>query len=678
MSTRFSCTGILLFMAALLSVLLVSQNAYAQKKEVCGFDARFQRQMATPQIARQITEANAGIGRKQNDLKSIRQLHKNREVQPGPIYQIPVVVHVLYRPADAIPGSPGTPNDYDNNSTDNPTDASIHSMIAFLNQVYAGTYAAGGISTPIRFVLAKRGPDCNATTGIIRKEITDQRYVNDGLMDGDTGPGMPESELLAESKWPRNEYYNIWIVHKIGDGGTNGYAYFPNRYNDNDGTVLDARVVNGTALTLPHEIGHALALYHTFESKTNGNEELICPVNTNPNTDGDEVADTDPHKKSWNCFSASDINDCTGLVWGNSRTNIMSYFSCRDRFTPGQGDRLQATMLTERYSLIASLGDQPPAGTSVKPISHETTVENTNSGTAMGPVLVKLNTLYYQSDGYRSESKIAYEDKTCTMGTTINRSGNYTIEINTVSNRQLVKVWIDLNNDGLYGAGELVGSSSPSGTGDQVHSIPLPASLLATASAFNTPLRMRVAADWYTNDYLYDSKLQYGQMEDFAVTIENATLPVNFGDITAVFKDGRLQVNWSTITEINNSHFEIEASADGKTFSKIGEINSLATNGSSNKELKYSFSKNAADAAAWLGLSLLTFVLGLGSTTKNRNKKLNTILVLTSILLLGFGACNKKDVSDAIDSSKSVFIRIKQVDKDGGFKYSNSIKVVRQ
>src|SRR5690606_13813905 len=132
------------------------------------------------------------------------------------------------------------------------------------------------------------------------------------------------------------------------------------------------------------------------------------------------------------------------------------------------------------------------------------------------------------------------------------------------------------NNDGLYGAGELVGSSSPSGTGDQVHSIPLPASLLATASVFNTPLRMRVAADWYTNDYLYDSKLQYGQMEDFAVTIENATLPVNFGDITAVFKDGRLQVNWSTITEINNSHFEIEASVDGKTFSKLGEVNSLA------------------------------------------------------------------------------------------------------
>ncbi|MBO9592638.1 MAG: hypothetical protein J7599_06980 [Niabella sp.] len=658
------------------------QKAAAQKKELCGFDARLKRQMASPQTAQQITAAGIEISRKQEVLKNLRQSRKNREVLPGPIYQIPVVVHVLYRPADATPGAPGTPNAYDDNSTDNPTDAAIYNMINLLNQVYAGQYASGGISTPIRFVLAKRTPDCNATTGIIRTAVTDSRYVDDGLQDGGTGPGMPEAELLALSKWPRNEYYNIWIVRRIGDGGTNGYAYFPNQSNEEDGTVLDARVVNGTALTLSHEIGHALALYHTFESKTDGNEELICPVNNNPNTDGDEVADTDPHKKSWDCFAANAINPCTNLVWGNSRTNIMSYFSCRDKFTPGQGDRLQATMLTERYSLISSLGGQAPSGTAVTAVDAKTTVSNPNNTFGMGPVLVKLNSLYYASEPYRSATKIAYEDKTCTMGTTLSKTGSYIIEVVTRSNRQRVKVWLDLNNDGVYTANELLGSSLPPSGGDYsgnyTHSIPVTAVQLSGATPLNTPLRMRVAADWPNPDYTYNAQLLYGQMEDFAVTITDAALPVTFGALDAVISNGMLKVNWTSESEVNNEKYLVQVSKDGKTFYTIGEQKTKAPSGNSGTAIPYTFETGMEGLTmAFAGLMLLAFCSFAGS----RKRKRARILIMGFMVLALWGlsnSCNRNERVLLPAQQDGFFLRIGQVDKDGVTRYSKVIKIINE
>ncbi|WP_300600723.1 M43 family zinc metalloprotease [Niabella sp.] len=666
------------FLIVLLLLLSVSPKAGAQKKEVCGFDARLKRQMASPQIAQQIIAAGTAISRKQDVLKNLRQTSKNREVLPGPVYQIPVVVHVLYRPADAVPGAPGTPNAYDDNSTDHPTDAAINSMINFLNQVYAGQYASGGISTPIRFVLAKRDPNCNATTGIVRTKVTDSRYVADGLRDGSTGPGMPEAELLALSKWPRNEYYNIWIVHKIGDGGTNGYAYFPNRYNEEDGTVLDARVVNGTALTLPHEIGHALALYHTFESKTNGDEESICPVNANPNTDGDEVADTDPHKKSWTCFAPGTINDCTNQAWGNSRTNIMSYFSCRDRFTPGQGDRLQATMLTERYSLISSLGDQPPSGIAVTSIDHKTVVSEPDNGFGMGPLLVKLNTMYYQSDAYRSTSKIAYEDKTCTIGTTLSKTGSYTIEVSTGLNQQRVKVWLDLNNDGLYGSGELVGSSNPSTGGDYTHSIAIPPAVLSSATVLNTPLRMRVAADYGGSpDYSYNSELEYGQMEDFAVTITDAVLPVQFGVVTAVLNNGLLKVNWTSESEVNNEKYLVQVSKDGNIFYTIGEQKSLAPSGNSDTAVAYSFSMGMDRlGVALAGLALLG-LLSFPAGSKKKYRVYMAALMVVAALIAGH-SCNKREKEFTTGTGGDLYVRVAQVDKEGSIGYSKVVKVIKE
>src|SRR5690606_30239719 len=56
-------------------------------------------------------------------------------------------------------------------------------------------------------------------------------------------------------------------------------------------------------------------------------------------------------------------------------------------------------------------------------------------------------------------------------------------------------------------------------------------------------------------------------------------LPVELISFTAKLADkqDKVQLNWITASEINNSHFEIERSFDGNSFSKVGEVQGNST-----------------------------------------------------------------------------------------------------
>ena len=116
-----------------------------------------------------------------------------------------------------------------------------------------------------------------------------------------------------------------------------------------------------------------------------------------------------------------------------------------------------------------------------------------------------------------------------------------------------------------------------------------------------------------------------GKCVDLAATAfdfgSNAVLPVDLihFDVNAV-ANHHTDLYWSTASEINNSHFEIERSYDGRNFEAIGEV---AGNGNSQHRIDYSYT----DA----------------SVSKLEN---------------------------------TVFYRLKQVDFDGAFEYSD-IRVVR-
>jgi len=153
----------------------------------------------------------------------------------------------------------------------------------------------------------------------------------------------------------------------------------------------------------------------------------------------------------------------------------------------------------------------------------------------------------------------------------------------------------------------------------------------------------------------------------------NERLAVNFGNITAKWVNGQLVVNWNTMTEINNSMFEVELSKDGVNFTKIGEVKSKATEGNSNQTISYDFAKSANDLGA-AGLAVLGLAIGAGLI---RRRKLMLSLAIVSVLLIGY-SCNKNN-KEVINSDKdNAYVRIAQVNKDGSKTYSKVVRVVNE
>ena len=109
------------------------------------------------------------------------------------------------------------------------------------------------------------------------------------------------------SKWPVADYYNIWVVNKIYQtdcmGQWGGYANYPgsSAYN---GTVIRSSSMSATSTVLPHELGHAFGLRHTFNGDANNTS---CPLDSICTNQGDFVCDTPPHKQS-DCGAT---NPCT-------------------------------------------------------------------------------------------------------------------------------------------------------------------------------------------------------------------------------------------------------------------------------------------------------------------------------------------------------------------------------
>ncbi len=276
----------------------------------------------------------------ESQVEAITQNHANNELR-STLYTIPVVVHVIHLGEPIGTGS-------------NITDIQIQQAIAGLNDRFRNINGLG-VDVELEFCLASKDPNGNSTNGINR---VDGSSVPNYSANGITPTGNPCSGAVATvikdlSRWPVSDYYNIWVVSEICNGGFVGYASYPvgGLY---DGLVIVSTSMTSTSGTLPHEVGHGFFLYHTFNGD-GGN--VSCPVDTNCLIDGDRVCDTPPHKQS----DCGTTNPCTSSgVWDNSRYNYMAYCPLVNRFTQGQKDRIRATaIVAPRASLLTSVGCGP-------------------------------------------------------------------------------------------------------------------------------------------------------------------------------------------------------------------------------------------------------------------------------------------------------------------------------
>ena len=142
------------------------------------------------------------------------------------------------------------------------------------------------------------------------------------------------------------------------------------------------------------------------------------------------------------------------------------------------------------------------------------------------------------------------EDFTCNSATLI--SGvNYPISVTTDTPQpHNVRAWIDYNNDGSFSnSSELILSTDASLLSEDTVFIP-------AAVILNTPLRMRVMADWYLQAAPDGcSDVQNGQAEDYTIIIEPNTNPPEAefsvdltlscnGDITFSDLSTNVPTNW--------------------------------------------------------------------------------------------------------------------------------------
>ena len=265
------------------------------------------------------------------------------------VLTIPVVFHVMHT---------GQPYGEEANIIDD----QLISAIDNLNDRFAATPGALGvdeqsIDSKIQFCLASRNPEGEATDGITRHNLSSyQEYVEDGVTTNSFASGLSDLSMKNIACWDPDLYCNVYIVTEIqgnnAGGGIQGYAYLGPTNNCLDGIVLLYNVVGteGTLksgrdmnTTFPHEMGHYLSLYHTFN-----NAPSSCDyVESNCCTAGDRVCDT-PVQTS----SASGCNS----VCDSNPANYMDYTSqtCKTMFTEGQIERMRDAAIFVRGDLISA------------------------------------------------------------------------------------------------------------------------------------------------------------------------------------------------------------------------------------------------------------------------------------------------------------------------------------
>jgi hypothetical protein len=181
-----------------------------------------------------------------------------------------------------------------------------------------------------------------------------------------------------------------------------------------------------------------------------------------------------------------------------------------------------------------------------------------------------------------TEDGDAYSDYLSIVGN-LDIGGVYTISVSgtlTFGSYPGYAAWIDWDQDGVFQTTENVLLSTPGATGS--------ASINVPNDAIGGTVKMRVLSVWNatpTNDAYYSTGYGYGEIEEYSILLSVA-LPVELTQFEGLPYQQWNVIKWSTDSEQNSSHFDLESSIDGENWRKITTIPSA---GNSTEELKYSY-----------------------------------------------------------------------------------------
>ena len=217
-------------------------------------------------------------------------------------------------------------------------------------------------------------------------------YYNNTILNNSMDPGN-SSHVASLNSVNHGNAIDIF-VHKEFGINAGGYTYgIPGNF---------LSVVQNSNFNFEHEMGHALGLYHTFE--TAFGEE--CPDGSDCSGDGDLICDTPADfpgsqnnvaagapcvytgSQTTNCatFPAVDIQ-----TYYPSTNNIMSYWaSCYARFTPLQGLRMRTAIANQAIinncqagyntTLLSGNSDVIISGAWYASAKNEITIGSTGTG----------------------------------------------------------------------------------------------------------------------------------------------------------------------------------------------------------------------------------------------------------------------------------------------------------
>lgn len=308
---KFGILALTIFLSACSKNDLMSPGAEADFSagRKCASNEVLQQQLREdPTLASRMEEIEAFTNRMIESGEAMRLVNG--------VYEIPVVVNVLYRTA-----------------AENISDAQIASQITVLNQDYGATNtdlsktpsnftSVLSGNTNIRFVLSK----------VVRKQTTKTSWsTNDAMKKSGSGGLSPTTPTTS---------LNIWVCNL--SGGILGYAQFPGGSSATDGVVIDNNAFGTTGSatapfnkgrTATHEVGHWLNLRHIWGDATCGN---------------DQVSDTPLHNTAnYGCPAVGHKSTCSGTPV-EMTMNYMDYTddACMYMFSAGQKTRMLATFAT--------------------------------------------------------------------------------------------------------------------------------------------------------------------------------------------------------------------------------------------------------------------------------------------------------------------------------------------